>query len=135
MWLISLYWYYEWINSEAVTRRCSVRKVFFKISQNSQENTRRRLDSGAGAFLWIFRNFSEHLFLQDTSGACLCKFTHLRYCHHHVEKHQLNQEAHQLLGFRKVSNLALQKLRDRCRISSELHVFFISNAFLTQSQC
>ena len=27
------------LNSEAVTRRCSVKKVFLKISQNSQENT------------------------------------------------------------------------------------------------
>ena len=27
------------VNSEAVIRRCSVKKVFLKISQNSQENT------------------------------------------------------------------------------------------------
>ena len=26
-------------NSEAVAKRCSVKKVFFEISQNSQENT------------------------------------------------------------------------------------------------
>ena len=29
--------------TEAVTRRCSVKKVFLKISQNSQENTRARV--------------------------------------------------------------------------------------------
>ena len=34
--------YMNWMNgkkSEAVVRRCSVKKVFLKISQNSQENT------------------------------------------------------------------------------------------------
>ena len=29
-------------------------------------------DSGTGAFLWISRNFEEHLFLQNTSGGCFC---------------------------------------------------------------
>ena len=31
------------IHSEAVVQRCSVKKVFLKISQNSQENTRARV--------------------------------------------------------------------------------------------
>ena len=30
-------------NREAVVQRCSVQKVFLKISQNSQENTRARV--------------------------------------------------------------------------------------------
>ena len=38
------------ISAEAVAQRCSVRKVFLDISQNSQENTCDR-DSGAGVFL------------------------------------------------------------------------------------
>ena len=29
----------SWIISEAVVKRCFVKKVFFEISQNSQENT------------------------------------------------------------------------------------------------
>ena len=28
-------------------------------------------DSGTGVFLWILRNFLEHLFLQNTSSGCL----------------------------------------------------------------
>ena len=30
---------YIWSNKEAVVKRCSVKKVFLEISQNSQENT------------------------------------------------------------------------------------------------
>ena len=36
------YYHINWMNSkksEAVVRRCSVKKVFLKISQNSQKNT------------------------------------------------------------------------------------------------
>ena len=29
-------------------------------------------DSGTGVFLWILRNFKEHLFLQNTSSGCFC---------------------------------------------------------------
>ena len=32
------------------------------------------LDSVTGAFLWIFRNFSEHLFLQNIPGGCFWQF-------------------------------------------------------------
>ena len=39
-------------------RRCSIKKVLLKISQNSQE------DSGTGVFLWILWNFQEHLFTE-----------------------------------------------------------------------
>ena len=71
------------IRPEAVTRRCSVKQVFLESSQNSQENTCARVsfsiklqasgDSGTGVFLWILRNFLEHLFLQNTSSDCFCK--------------------------------------------------------------
>ena len=30
---------HTWVDPEAVARRCSVKKVFLEISQNSQENT------------------------------------------------------------------------------------------------
>ena len=32
-----------WISSEAVAQRCSLKKVFWEISRNSQENTRARV--------------------------------------------------------------------------------------------
>ena len=38
------------LNTEAVAQRCSVKKVFLEISQNSQENTYAR-DSDTGIFL------------------------------------------------------------------------------------
>ena len=61
------------ISSEAVAQRCSIKKVFLKILQNSQENTRGRVpfqinlqtrrlhlyqkrNSGTGVFPWILRN-------------------------------------------------------------------------------
>ena len=61
----------EFIHTEAVVQRCSVKKVFLKISQNSQENTcvgvsflqvlglqlYEKRDSNTGVFLWILRNF------------------------------------------------------------------------------
>ena len=59
--------------SETVTQRCSVKKLFLEISQNSQENICARVsflkklqaapatllkrDSSRGVFLWILRNF------------------------------------------------------------------------------
>ena len=52
--------------ADVVARMCSVKKVFLKISQNSQEKTCARvsfliklqaLDSSASVFLSIFRNF------------------------------------------------------------------------------
>ena len=72
--LIDLTW-----KTEAVFRRCSVKKLFLKISQNSQKNTCARASfliklqawvlqlyykrgSSTGVFLWIFQNSSEHLF-------------------------------------------------------------------------
>ena len=60
-------------------RRCSIKKVFLKISQNSQKNAcagfsfliklqiwelqlYSKRDSGTGVSLWILWNFEEHLF-------------------------------------------------------------------------
>ena len=44
-------------NTKAVARRCSVKKVFLEISQNSQENTRARdfLNKVAGLQLYYKR--------------------------------------------------------------------------------
>ena len=59
-------------NLEAVVQRCSIKKVFLKISQNLQDNTSARdsfliklqawgfikkRDSGTGVFLSILSNF------------------------------------------------------------------------------
>ena len=74
----------------SVVRRCSVKKMFLKISQNSQENTCARAsfsiklqasglqlhlkrDSGTVIFLLILRNFQERLFSQTTSSGCFWK--------------------------------------------------------------
>ena len=68
---------------EAVSRRCSVKKVFLEISQNSQKNTCARvsfsikLQTEACNFIkratlaQVFSfEFCEHLFLQNTPGGC-----------------------------------------------------------------
>ena len=59
----------QFSKSEAVVRRCSVKKVFLEISQNSQENDCARDSfliklqfyqkrfSGTGVFLWVLRDF------------------------------------------------------------------------------
>ena len=70
---------------EAVVHRCSVKKMFLEISQNSHENTCARVsfliklqawslqlyfkkDSGTGVFLWVWQNFQERIILKNTSG-------------------------------------------------------------------
>ena len=72
--------------SETTAGGVLLKKVFLKISQNSQEDTGARVsfliklqaapvtywkkDSGTGVFLWISQNFLKHLFLEKTSGGC-----------------------------------------------------------------
>ena len=68
--------------------RSSRPEVFCKkcVPRNFAKFTRKHLcqklylkrDSGTGVFLWILRNFYEHLFLQNTSGGCFCNKQHLR---------------------------------------------------------
>ena len=53
-------------NSEAVVRKCSIKKVFLEISQNSQENTCAR-----GSF--VIKLQARTPFLQIRSGGCFCK--------------------------------------------------------------
>ena len=76
-----------WYKNRRVSRRCSIKKVFLEISQNSQENTCTRVsffNKVAGlrpvtllkervwhrCFPVNFAKFVEHLFLQNTSGSC-----------------------------------------------------------------
>ena len=61
-------------NIEPVVQRCSVRKVFLEISQNSQENASARVyyfeikfpqHRSTGVFMWIFE-ISKNTFLHRT---------------------------------------------------------------------
>ena len=69
--------------SEVVPCKGSIKNVFLKIPQNSQENicakvsnkaagwspaTLLNTESGLGAFLWIVRNLEEHLFCRHLKG-------------------------------------------------------------------
>ena len=81
--LLTLFWRTELPDYHKMTRsshrRCSIKKVFLKISQNSQKNAcagfsfliklqiwelqlYSKRDSGTGVSLWILWNFEEHLF-------------------------------------------------------------------------
>ena len=62
--------------AEAIVRKCSVKKVFLKISQNSQENTCARL-----SFL-----IKLQAFLQNASGAS--KNTFSKILRSHLKKNQ-----------------------------------------------
>ena len=60
-------------NTEAATGGVLLKKVFLKISHNSQENICVRVsfliklqDSGTGVFLWILQKFLRAPFLQNT---------------------------------------------------------------------
>ena len=53
------------LQTEEVAQRCSVKKVFFNISQNSQENTNAKISSYKPAidfFLWILQNLRKTCF-------------------------------------------------------------------------
>ena len=68
-------------DSEAVAHRCSVKKTFLEISQNSQENTCTRVSAEtfnfmkqetlAQMFSCEFCEISMNIFLQNTSGRLL----------------------------------------------------------------
>ena len=74
------------MNTEAVARRCFVKKVFLNISQSSQENTCVRVPFVIKLQAWSLKSTSSlkerlwyrcfpvnlrRLFLQNTSGGCL----------------------------------------------------------------
>ena len=61
------------IFSEAATWGFLWKKVFLEILQNSQENT------CAGVFLWILRNFQEHLFTEHLWSTAF-KYFFKRFC-------------------------------------------------------
>ena len=68
---------------EAVTRGCSVKKVFLEISQNSQENTCARVSFFMKHLWWLLQDFDEtsplftkilfkHLEIKFDSNNCIC---------------------------------------------------------------
>ena len=63
--------------TEAIDQRCSVKKVFLEIVQNSQENTCARVSFNKVAGFLITLFFIEHLrqllLLQDLSFTCTLK--------------------------------------------------------------
>ena len=66
----TVYYYYVTYASEAVVRRCSVKKAFLEISQNSQENTCARVsffkkETLAQVFSCDFAKFLTTLFLTE----------------------------------------------------------------------
>ena len=65
----------SYLTPEAVTRRCSVKKVFLKISKSSQENTRARasfFNKVAGYFYtsWKHQKWSANLFKKRLWQRC-----------------------------------------------------------------
>ena len=61
----------EMIITDAVAERCSVKKVFLEISQNSQENTCASLFFKKETLAQVFScEFCE--ISQNTSGGCFC---------------------------------------------------------------
>ena len=81
--------------------RCSVKKVFSEISQNSQENTCARLFFNKVAGLSLCRrcfpmNFVKFLrtpFLQNTSGRLLQLVSALQYFEYYYDEYPLKQTA------------------------------------------
>ena len=75
--------------AEVVTRGCSVKKMFVKISPNAQEKpmseslfnkvaclqavTLSKRDSGTSVFLGNLQNFPEQLFSRTPLNSCFCK--------------------------------------------------------------
>ena len=65
-------------NSRSSRREVFCKEIFLKISQNSRKKTLmqslfskvEKKDSGTSVFLWILRNFQEHIFLWNTSDGC-----------------------------------------------------------------
>ena len=75
------------VSTEAIAQRCSAKKIFLEISQNSHEiicvrqstffdkvDNLIKKETDTGVFLWILRNFSEHLFYRTPLGNCFCQY-------------------------------------------------------------
>ena len=71
------------LQSEAVVRCCSAKKVFFQISQNSQENTKKEIP--AQMFSCEFCEISHNIFFKERFGRLLqhkhslCLLSHLAF--------------------------------------------------------
>ena len=84
MWLIIIVNTSFYLTSEAVVPRCSVKKVFLELSQNSQENTRARFSllvklQASSLQLYFIKKETltqviscEFYISKNTSGGCFC---------------------------------------------------------------
>ena len=59
-------------NFAKFTRKHLCQSLFFSIVAGHGLQLFQKRGSGKGVFLWIFRNFLEHLFLQNISGGSFC---------------------------------------------------------------
>ena len=59
-------------NFSKFTGKHLCQRLFLKGLQRYQKRV-----SGTVVFLWILRNFPEHLFLQKTSGGCFCSWCNI----------------------------------------------------------
>ena len=57
-------------NFSTFTGKHLCQSIFFKKAAGLRAATWLKRDSGTGAFLWILKNFENHLFLQNNSGSC-----------------------------------------------------------------
>ena len=86
--LYGLNWPLKLLQSKVVARRCSVKKVFLKMSKNSQENTCARVsnlqaapatllqkEASARVFSCEFCKFLRTLLLENNLSGCFCKIT------------------------------------------------------------
>ena len=90
------------------------KKVFLEISQNPQENictvvSILKRDSGTGVFLWILRNFWEHLFYRTPLDDC---FYFVQYLKNFVLVFRISRKQ-----FQK------QQSREVCCPVNLLHIF------------
>ena len=62
------------VGTEAITQRCSVKKIFLEISQNSQENTCARVSFLIKLQAYEFCEISKNIFHYKTPrGDCFCR--------------------------------------------------------------
>ena len=141
--------------------------MFLEISQNSQENTCVRAsfliklqalglqlyykrDSDTGVFLWILRNFWEHLFYRTSPEDCFwnCKYDYILLSHIFFSCY--DEVTHACLDFFSllwtidlwsmkkwknncIKKIFLEKRKETLGVSVTLHFFFV-RAHVTRTQ-
>ena len=119
------------VRQEAVAMRCSVKKVFLEISQNSQENTCAKVSLLKRRF-WHrcfpvnFVKFLEHLFLRNAFGGCFCQLLHAIHKSWKNDLSDVKQNIHNLV-FQQPHEIRKHNMNFVNRLSSkEIYFFLIS---------